>query len=168
MQKWWQKIILLVAVATILGHGFMPHHHHDAIETVAHHQDHDEGHEQERERDVQHHHNLFSFAQLDEDFIPAKLQKGNVELPILYLLTPAITYHFNQVKKRSKAHFGFYREFPPPDTYTSQLFSRPPPACWLLSRHAGYCHFSLCPFFTLRILICLKAFTIHFSTWNNT
>src|SRR5215207_3695904 len=117
MQKWWQKIVLFVAVATIIGHTSLPHHHYDAIEVLIHHLDHDDDH------------NLFSFAQLDEDFVPVKSQKVNFDLPILYLLTPAITYHSNQIKKQSKTHFGYYREFPPPDNYTFHLFSRPPPAC---------------------------------------
>jgi hypothetical protein len=134
MRKWWQKIILFVAVATIIGHNSMPHHHHDAIEPVGHHLNHEEDHDQQsnhhdHQQDTEDNHNLFSFAQLDEDFVPVKFQKVNIELPIPYLLTPAITYHFNQIKQQSKNHFGYYREFPPPDNYTSNLFSRPPPFC---------------------------------------
>jgi hypothetical protein len=134
MQRWRQKIVLIVAVATIIGHNCLPHHHHDAIESVAHHLNHDEDHDRQtghhdHEQDTEDDHNLFSFAQLDEDFVPVKSQKVNIDLPILYLLTPVITYQMDQLKEQSKNHFGYYREFPPPRNYLSNLFSRPPPSC---------------------------------------
>jgi hypothetical protein len=131
MQKWWQKIILFVAVTTIIGHNSLPHHHHDAFEAVAHHHEHDEDHDaHHHEQETEHHHNLFSFAQLDEDFLLSQFSKANIDLPILYLLIPVITYSFQKIKEQSKTHFGFYREFPPPDKYSSQLFSRPPPVAF--------------------------------------
>jgi hypothetical protein len=133
MQKWWQKILLSVVVGTIMGHTFIPHHHH-AIDEIAHHQDHHDeqaatGSHHEHEHDQEDHHNIFSFAQLDKDFVPVKVQKVNFDLPILYLLTPLITFQLSEVKRQSKTHFGHYREFPPPAKYISQLFSRPPPFC---------------------------------------
>ncbi len=125
---------MVVAVATIVGHNTLPHHHHELIVALAHHNDHHEvedtdtdhhNHEQNRED----HHSIFSFAQLDEDFVPSQFSKVSIDLPILYLLTPVITNQFKQLKENSKSHFGYYREFPPPGHYSSNLFSRPPPAC---------------------------------------
>jgi hypothetical protein len=119
---------MLVAVATIVGHSSMPHHHYIVIQTLDQHDE--EGanpHHHEQEQDIKDHHSIFSFAQLDEDFLPSQFSKVGIDLPILYLLTPVITYHFNKSKERSKTHFGYYREFPPPDHYSSNLFSRPPP-----------------------------------------
>jgi hypothetical protein len=124
---------MLVAVATIIGHNSMPHHHHAEIQLLAHHNDHhdEEGTEADhhQEQNKKDHHNIFSFAQLDEDFVPSQFNKINIDLPILYLLTPVITYQIDQLKEQSKNHFGYYREFPPPGNYLSDLFSRPPPAC---------------------------------------
>jgi len=125
---------MLFAVATIVGHNTLPHHHHELIEALAHHNDHHEvedtdtdhhDHEQNRKD----HHNIFSFAQLDEDFVPSQFSKVSINLPILYLLTPVITNQVKQLKENSKSHFGYYREFPPPGNYSFNLFSRPPPAC---------------------------------------
>jgi hypothetical protein len=125
---------MLVAVVTILGHSSMPHHHHDIIEALAHHHHHhdendtDPGHHVQ-EQQTEDHHNIFSFAQLDEDFLPSQFSKAGIDLPILYLLTAVITYQFSKWGEQSKTHFGYYREFPPPIDYSSNLFSRPPPAC---------------------------------------
>jgi hypothetical protein len=134
MWKWWKNIALFAALATIIGHNSLPHHHHDAIEPVSHHLEHDEDHhapgeDQDDEQDTEHHHNLFSFAQLDEDFLPVKVQKVTIHFSVPYLPAPVISYHFNQVKEQPKNHFSYYREFPPPDNFISGLFSRPPPAC---------------------------------------
>jgi hypothetical protein len=123
---------MLVAVATIVGHSSMPHHHHVDIQALAHHDDHhkDKGkdtHHHDHEQKEKDHHNIFSFAQLDEDFLPSQFSKANIDLPILYLLTPVISFQLNKLKEQSKTHFGYYREFPPPDNYSSNLFSRPPP-----------------------------------------
>jgi hypothetical protein len=134
MQRWWQIVALFVAVATIIGHSFIPHHHNDGIKDITHHLHNDEDHDaqanyQDDEQGKQDHHNLFSFAQLDEDFVPVKFNKVSFDLPILYLLTPVISHHISQIEEPSKNNFGYYREFPPPHNYIPQLFSRPPPAC---------------------------------------
>lgn len=111
----------------------MPHHHHAGIDVLAHHNNHqdEEGTEADRhdhEQNKEDHHNIFSFAQLDGDFVPSQFIKVNIDLPIFYLLTPVITYQIDELKEQSKTHFGFYKEYPPPDNYLSKLFSRPPPA----------------------------------------
>jgi hypothetical protein len=120
VQKSWHKILLFFAVVIVIGHGVLPHLHHDEISTIIqhHHNDHHDDH-----------HNIFSFAQLDENFVPSQFSKVNIDLPILYLVTPVITYQIDQLKEQSKNHFGHYREFPPPGNHLSNLFSRPPPAC---------------------------------------
>ncbi len=121
---------MLVAVATIVGHNTLPHHHHIDIQSLAHHDcestdtDH---HDQEQGKED--HHNIFSFAQLDDGFLPSQFSKVSIDLPVLYLQTPVITCHLAKLKENSKTHFGYYREFPPPGHYSSNLFSRPPPAC---------------------------------------
>src|SRR5215218_5883092 len=102
MLKFLHKIVMLVAVATIIGHSTMPHNHHAEIQLLANYDHHnDEGTEadhhdggQSKEDD----HNIFSFAQLDEDFLPSQFSKVNIDSPILYLLAPIISYQINQLK----------------------------------------------------------------------
>lgn len=127
-----QKILLLVAVLTVTGHSIIPHYHHDESPATIQHYD----HEEEQAGDLDHHdehnddhHNIFSFGQLDENFVPVKWQRANAEPSIYYLITPAITHELNLYKARPKIIVGYYREFPPPDNYSLHLFSRPPPAC---------------------------------------
>ncbi len=119
MQKCLQKILLFIAVITVAGHSIIPHFHHEAEQAVEKH------HHDDKEDD---HHGIFSFAQLDENFVPAKLQISGLELPVIYLATPIISYHLEIIAGNSKIHFGYYREFPPPDSYLSKLPARAPPA----------------------------------------
>ena len=133
MHKWFQKILLFLAVATVIGHSSLPHHHHEQIETVAH-QDH---RNEKQGTDTHHHdhdeskdkdHSIFSFAQLDDNFLPVKFQVISFELAIVYLLTSVITYSYNLFIEKSKTYFGFYKEYPPPGNYLSELPSRGPPS----------------------------------------
>jgi hypothetical protein len=133
MRRWFQKILLFIAVATIVGHSSLPHQHHAQIEKVAHHDHHQEEqgtgtHHHDHDEDKDEDHSLFSFAQLDENFVPGKFQDIRIELPIVYLLTPIITIHYSLFREKSKTHFGFYKEYPPPGNYLSQLPSRGPPS----------------------------------------
>ena len=132
MQKWWQKAMLFVAVATIIGHNSLPHHHHEAVEAAAHYQEHDENHDapfqhHEDDQDTEHHHNLFSLTRLGDDFIPTSFLKVKLELPILYLPVPSITYYLSEIKEQSKTHFGYYQEYPPPGNDLSSVQLRGPP-----------------------------------------
>jgi hypothetical protein len=124
---------MLVAVATIISHNSIAHHHHEDMKPFVqhdlqhHHDNTSHDHDNHNEGDSQH--NIFSFAQLDEDYLPTKYQKVSIEVPILYLLTPLITFKLHQLHENTKTHFGYYREFPPPAWSSSNHFSRPPPAC---------------------------------------
>ena len=54
MQKWLQKIFLLLAVVTVMGHNVLPHHHHEEILSKVSHHHHDEGtghHHQDDDKD---------------------------------------------------------------------------------------------------------------------
>ena len=125
---------MMVAVATIIGHNTLPHHHHMGMQYLIYQDDHHlhKGtdydhfdHEENSEGD----HNIFSFAQLDDCFLPSQFSKVSIDLPVLSLLTPTIRFQLNRFAERSKIHFGYYKEFPPPIDYSSHLFSRPPPSC---------------------------------------
>ena len=111
---------MMVAVAIMLGHNFMPHHHD--TEAPGYYNEHHEDSEQDKD-----HHNIFSFAQLDENFLPSQSGSINVDLPVAYLPTPLIRYQLRQLKQESKTHFGYYREYPPPAIYLSGRPLRAPP-----------------------------------------
>jgi hypothetical protein len=133
MKRWLYKILMLVAVATIMGHNLLPHGHHEEIKSDAthHHQNHHDeagGNQHSHEDNQEEDHNIFSFAQLDTDFIPSKIQLKGIELPFIYLLTPVIAYYLDLFPTKTKNHFGYYREFPPPESYLSNLPSRAPPS----------------------------------------
>ena len=132
MQQWLQKILLCIAVAIIAGHSILPHYHHEQIENVVHHNHHEDeqgtetrahGHDENKDEE----HSLFSFAQLDEDYVPGKFQNISIDVPIVYLLTPFIIYNSNLIREKAKTHFCYYKEYPPPGVYLSQLPSRGPP-----------------------------------------
>jgi hypothetical protein len=126
-----QKIVLFIAVVTVMGHTILPHIHHNEISVAMHHLDEQPSgkhhHDEEGSRDQQHH--LFSFAQLDENFVPANGYSKSFEIPFEYVATAIITFDADSCPVNSKTHFGWYREFPPPDSYSPNLFSRPPPGC---------------------------------------
>ena len=133
MEKWVHKILLCIVVAIILGHSFLPHHHHEKIESVVHQHQHNEEHGSEsnhpdHEGNKEDEHNIFSFAQLDENFVPANGQTKNFELPVEYLAAFIVTYLSNSFPVNTKTHFGWYKEYPPPEDYRFNLPSRAPPA----------------------------------------
>ena len=113
---------MMIAIAIMLGHNFMPHHHDHDTAIPDYHNEHHEDSEHDKD-----HHNIFSFAQLDENFLPSHFGNVNIDLPIVYLLAPLIIYQLKQLEQQSKTHFGYYREYPPPDTYLSDLPLRAPP-----------------------------------------
>ena len=125
---------MLLSVAMIISHNSTTHHHHhedmqpfEQHDLQHHHENDDRDHDHNEESDGQH--NIFSFAQLDEDYLPSQFGKINIDLPVLYLLTPAITFQLKKLEESSKVHFDFREEISPPQQYSSYLFSRPPPAC---------------------------------------
>ncbi len=137
MPKVGKKILLLLAVFTVITHSILPHIHlDDIVAMVDHHH-----HHQKSADGKSHHHdpgdskaghqNLFSFAQLDEDFIHSKSQFKKFELPVQYLSPVAITYLLDTFPVYTKNIFGRYKEYPPPDNYFYNLPSRAPPAFYL-------------------------------------
>ena len=133
MQQWLQKILLFIAVITIAGHSALPHYHHDQIETAVQHNHHDD----EKETGTPQHehdehnsagHSLFSFAQLDDDYVPEQFHNISIELPIGYLLTPLITYYNTLIREKSKTQFGYHKDYPPPGAHLTDLNHRGPPS----------------------------------------
>ncbi len=127
-----QKILLLVAVITVTAHSTFPHVHLDKIMAFVEDQHHDEHaagkyHHDHADNSKGDQHNLFSFVQLDDDFIPATGQAKNFEIPSEFLTALIDTYLSNNFPANIKTDFGWYKEYPPPDysCYISSL--RGPP-----------------------------------------
>lgn len=133
MRKQLQKIILLIAVITVIGHSFLPHfhrdktpastnHHHEII-TAGHHQHDDTNDNAKSEKK-----SLFSFVQLDDDFFPANEQYRSFEFPAGFIVPEFVTYQSDSYSSNTKTNFGRYIEYPPPDNHLFNLPSRAPPA----------------------------------------
>jgi hypothetical protein len=130
MQKWVQKLVLFIAIVTTIGHDVLPHHHEDI--DAGFHTDNATANEIQSHsvfhfEDDQPEHELFSFAQIDEDFVPAKVALSRLELPLIFLFV-SIVLNFC-ISLPAKTAFRYFREFPPPGSYLSDLPLRAPPAC---------------------------------------
>ena len=131
MKKKLQKIVLFFAVVTVMFHAVLPHLHHN-VKLIAfeyHHQDSEELIKQQQEEsnrnDIQH--SLFSFAQLDENFVPVNSQSYSFELRLTYLSAFLVTYLIDDFPVNIKTPFGCYEVFPPPEKYFSSSSHRGPP-----------------------------------------
>lgn len=129
MKRVLQKILLIIAVVTVIAHSTLPHYHHDKI-TVAIHQQYDE--EQlsglsHHDDDKDDHHGLFSFAQLDENFVPVNSQTNSFELPFTFLPSLIAIYLSDNFPVNTKIHFSWYKEYPPPDKNFPPSSHRGPP-----------------------------------------
>jgi hypothetical protein len=132
MKKVLQKIVLLIAVITVTGHTVFPHFHHEDKSQAGHHH-HDENftaahHHDDDADDNGNQHNLFSFAQIDETFIPGKAVLKNFELPFTYLPALVVSILSDNFPVNTITKYGWYKEFPPPGYSFSHLPSRAPPA----------------------------------------
>ena len=129
MKNGLQKIVLLFAVITVVAHTTLPHHHHDEITVATQYHD-----EEEQQSGLSHHddakadhHGIFSFAQLDDNFVPAASQNNSFELPITYLPALIAIYLSDNFPVNTKTYFGWYKEYPPPDKNFLPSSHRGPP-----------------------------------------
>jgi hypothetical protein len=132
MKKGLQKILLLFAIVTVIAHSTLPHLHHDEIPAISQQHHHDEqpvGHHPfDADNNTQdNQHRLFSFAQLDENFVPVNNQNNSFELPLTYLSAFLVTYLSDGFPVNTKTHFGCYKVFPPPEKYFPSSSHRGPP-----------------------------------------
>lgn len=121
--------ILLCAFAVLFAHSVVPHHHHDETPVATQHHDDEEQSSRlsHHDDDKDDHHGIFSFAQLDETFVPATSQNNSFELPITCLPALVATYLSDNFAGNTKAHFGWYKEYPPPEKTFPHLSHRGPP-----------------------------------------
>lgn len=133
MKKVLQKMVLLVAVFTVVSHSILPHDHHEEL-TVIDHQHHDNTEpraDHHRHNDGNSHkdnHGIFSFTQMDENFVPAKVGNKKFELPVTNLPALVDNWHLENGNTNLQIAFGWYNEYPPPDDYHFNLSSRAPPS----------------------------------------
>ncbi|OYZ02126.1 MAG: hypothetical protein B7Y37_03195 [Sphingobacteriia bacterium 28-36-52] len=132
MKKVLQKILLLITVVTVVGHSILPHIHHDEVPAITQQHQHDEEqatgkylHDDNNAKDNQH--GLFSFAQLDENFVPVNSQNNSFELPLIYLSALVDIYVSHTFPVITKTHFSCYKVFPPPEKFFSSSSHRGPP-----------------------------------------
>ncbi|MDX2046390.1 MAG: hypothetical protein SFU87_06370 [Chitinophagaceae bacterium] len=134
MIKALQKIMLLVAVATVTGHSVFPHIHYSEATAASQHRHDDDNtspgrhHHHDEEKNNEPGHGIFSLAQLDDDFILAKKTSENFQSPTEFISLLAAIIFTDHYPVNTKTHFGWYREYPPPGHHLSRLPSRAPPA----------------------------------------
>lgn len=129
MLKVLQKIMLLVAVTTVVGHSIFPHIHHNEI-TLGHDQHHHDSNSKHDHDDEQNsndqHHDLLSFAQLEDNYIPAKKLYSTFTVPIEFVAALTIIFVDNS-RVATKTHYGCCEEYPPPDNHFCTSYLRGPP-----------------------------------------
>ena len=129
MKKGLQKILLLISVITVIAHSTLPHHHHEENSVAKQHHEEEQqlpgvNHHDDNKGD---HHGLFSFAQIDENFIQVNSQNNSFELPLTYLSSLILTYLPENFSANTKTHFGWYKEYPPPEKSFLPFSHRGPP-----------------------------------------
>lgn len=115
---------------TIISHNSIAHHHHEEMQPFVHHDhqhEHDGSHDGDDTSGDADHHNIFSFAQLDDNYIPSEPGKVTIEIPILYLLTPTLILQFDKLNAQSTTHLIHPEKVLLSLYFSSGLFSRPPP-----------------------------------------
>ena len=122
MKQWLQKILISLAVLLVLGHNVFPHHHHDEEIAIEQHHDDDDDHEDD------HHHSLFAFGQMDEIFIPGKIQCNFhcVYTPFIFKVA-GNEFNVELTLFYKKPDYSFCKEFPPPGKYHHTSSLRGPP-----------------------------------------
>ncbi len=132
MIKMLQKIMLIVAVITVAGHGIFPHIHHSEEEVAAkhkHHYGHVSGnhHHGEEEKSNDNQSGVLSVVPLDDNFIPGKAFTKKNEPPADFLLILTKQNFSGNFPLGNTSQFPRHKEFPPPDKHLSNLPSRAPP-----------------------------------------
>ena len=103
----------------VLGHNVFPHHHHDEEIAFEQHHDHDDDHN----------HSLFAFGQMDEIFIPGKIQCNfHCDYTPFIFLVAGNEFNFELTLFYKKPEYSFSKEFQPPENHLLNLPSRAPPA----------------------------------------
>ena len=111
------KFITGIAIAFILAHILVPHHHHDETEITQHHQD---PHE--------HSHNILSLLQLSDSYLISNnsYSTDHFTVSLLFLLPNNCTSAAVSLSE-GKSIFAIVEESPPPRKYFHSLPLRGPP-----------------------------------------
>ena len=132
MQRLMQKILLLAAVITVIGHSIFPHIHHNEETLISHEQHHDESapskHHHDGESSSANRHSVLSFPQLDDNYLAPNRLVKNFELPVEFIPVLTAIIFIENFSINTKVHFGWYKKYLPPDTQIRSLSFRGPPA----------------------------------------
>jgi hypothetical protein len=126
---------MLFAIFIIAGHGIMPHNHYFENQFITHrfthdHHKHSHGHahnhylEKHQEDD---HRSVFSYLQLDEDFLPTQINPLKITSPFSEFVIVHWELAVNLDTRLIEVPKPYYRKYPPPKIIYSSIFSRPPP-----------------------------------------
>lgn len=124
--------MLLTAIAMVIGHSVFPHLHHNEDSVLSHQQHHDgpapgkHQHDDEENSDGKQH-DVLAFAQMDDSFIPAKRLIRNFEFPVEFIPGLISTILSDNFSVKTKADFGWYKEYPPPNCHFHIPSLRGPP-----------------------------------------
>lgn len=131
MLIWMQKILVSLAVFTVLGHGMISHHHReDFIITAHHNQDyHDKNGHNEDDHDTDHRqdHNPFSFKYLAHFYTPSATFPL-ADNTATYCILPTINYGLVSIETIAPFNFVLQNEHPPPLPLHHTISLRGPPA----------------------------------------
>lgn len=122
---------MLLSVMTIICHNSIAHHHHEDMKPFIHH-DHAQQHAVHEDGNTagdEGQHNVFSYAQLDDNYLPSQSGKLIIEIPVLYLITPTLVLQVDKLIAKSTTHIFHHDDDLVSLYFSSSLFSRPPPTC---------------------------------------
>jgi hypothetical protein len=114
MKKMLQKMALVLAVFTMVGHSVLPHVHrdHDSDTQISHHDDESIENHGGYDHDADQHH-LFSFSELDENYVTPNTYFKFFGLTAEFLpqvFSTYVTVFFPSIVER---HYKGYVEYPP-------------------------------------------------------
>ena len=135
MQVTGKYILILIAILTVMGHSVFPHLHlPDNTKATSGHQHHPDTHhgnghhhEQEDNSTQKLPLNIFSFAQIDEDFAPGVQLNPSFEQPVVFIYSNGYVAIVEAPQKLIPSKNGCYTEYPPPIVLLTGLPARAPP-----------------------------------------
>mgnify|MGYP001617045446 CR=1 FL=1 len=119
LKKIFCKILICLALLIVMGHSIVVHHHHDDVDTAIakEHDDHDSDH----------HHGIFSFGHLDDDFLLSNVQRSLAADMSVFIMYEFTGYSHDFLITNDSPEYHFKNEFPPPDNHSYHFSLRGPP-----------------------------------------
>ncbi|SRR6266487_2011401 len=109
------KFLLVIAYSFMLAHVLVPHHHEDPKEAIESH--HDNGKD----------HNIFSFGQIDNSFLPSQKEVVKHNDYVFRFVLNLYEFSITINSLSSNNEFPVFEEFPPPKNHFFSCSHRGPP-----------------------------------------